>query len=119
MENNENMDSAESQESTPNILTVNVVEVQAAKINLNPGDILAVTIKAPDLTENEVNTLRINLQKNWPNNKVLIFGIGEDDSITFSKISADRENKELSSCNTGNFCADCSCGKKEQYEGKQ
>jgi len=93
-----------------------ITEMQVAKLNLSQDDILAVAVKSDSVDEKLVESLRANLQKVFPQNKVLIFGIGPQDSIHFSKIS---QNKEISSCNTGTFCADCNCGKKEQYEGKE
>ena len=99
---------------------LNITEMQVARLNLTPGEILAVVIKTDDVSEELVGSVKANIQKLFPGNRVLIFGIGLGDSIQFSKIGVEKEilaNKELSSCNTGNFCADCNCGKKEQFEG--
>lgn len=88
-------------------------ELELTKLNLNKGDTLAVTVKSDNMDGAAIQSLKSGLAQAFPGVKVMIFGIGLKDDIRFAAIS---ENKEISSCATGNFCVDCKCGKKEQYE---
>lgn len=88
--------------------------IEMTVINLKPGDTLAVTIKSDDMDGVTINALKENFQKQFPNNKILLFGLGLNDSLEFTALSEGKlENKENSGCNTANFCVDCNCGKKE------
>jgi hypothetical protein len=89
-------------------LKLNEAEVQ--KLNLQPDEILVVKIKSDDLSQDALYQLRKGLTAYFPNNKVLVLGVGEEGSIdlTVAKGSAYPETQ---------YCSDCSCGKKAAYEG--
>lgn len=88
-------------------------EVELTKLDLKPGDTLAMTIKSDDIDEHTVNSLKQNMGAAFPRVNVLIFGIGLDNELNFTVIS---ENKEISSCSTTQYCVNCNCGKKELKE---
>lgn len=88
-------------------------EVEVIKLNFNAGDTVAMVIKSDDIDGRTIQTIKENMIKNFPGVKILIFGIGLNDSINFTSFS---ENKEVSSCATGQFCVDCNCGKKSRFE---
>ncbi len=90
-------------------------EVQIAKLNLGPGEVLAVTIKTDWADESAIQSIKTGLKKVFPDNEVLIFGVGLDDKVEFSTI---KQNSEISSCSSGSYCLDCNCGKKQEIEGK-
>lgn len=94
-------------------LNVTISAVEAVKLDLSPGDTLAVTIKSDDVNRDTLDMLKEGLQNLFPDNRILIFGFGLNDEMRFNVIS---ENKQISSCATGSYCVDCNCGKKEQYE---
>ena len=79
-----------------------VVEVQ--RVNLGPGDVLMVTVKNDDLSQESVDALRFQLQTVFPDNKVFVFAMGTNDDAKISVVS----QSEVS------YCSDCNCGKKEQ-----
>ena len=88
-------------------------ELELTKLNLSVGDTLAVTVKSDDMDGVSIETIKSGLSKAFPGIRVMIFGIGLKDDIRFAAIS---ENKEISSCGTEDYCIECTCGKKEQYE---
>lgn len=90
-------------------IEITIKDVELVKLNLNPGEILAMIVKSDDMDGQTIGALKSQLSKVFPDNKVLIFGIGLGDSLSFGVIS---ENKELSSCATSSYCVDC--GKKEK-----
>lgn len=85
-------------------------DVELTKLDLKPGDKLAMVVKSDDLDGLTIQSLKEKMGEAFPGVRVLIFGIGLDDSVNFSVIS---ENKENSSCTNAQFCVDCNCGKKE------
>lgn len=99
--------------SEPVKVEITFKDVELTKLDLKPGDTLAMTIKSDDIDEYTVNSLRESMGKAFPGIRVLLFGVGLNDEVKFTAIS---EIKENSSCATGQFCVDCNCGKKEQYE---
>ena len=89
-------------------------EVEVAKLDLQPGQILAVTVKSPELISDDLASLQRKFSSVFPNNRVMIFGLGEDDSVKFSVLT----EVKAEPAKTPSYCTDCSCGKKEQAEGK-
>ena len=89
-------------------------EAEITRLNLQPGDVLTVTVKDPDVDMNNLELLRKMFIQCFPNNKVMLFGLSENSEIKFTVTSAD----PTPSCGTQSYCTDCSCGKKEQAEGK-
>lgn len=101
-----------SEEQKPTV-ELTIAAADAIKLDLAPGDTLAITIKSDDLDEYLIGHLKKQFTEFFPGVRVLIMGVGSNDEVKYSVIS---ENKENSACGTSNFCADCNCGKKEQYE---
>ena len=96
-------------------MEITIKEVEVAKINLIPGDVLVVTIKSDDVDEEILSKVGESFSKVFPNNQVGLFALGKDDEIKFSVTTS----LQKSGCGTQSYCMDCSCGKKEQTEGKQ
>lgn len=61
-----------------------VIQIEATKINLQSGDILFVTIKSDDLDSMEAETIKRGIGALFPNNKVILFGVGSDNDIKFT-----------------------------------
>lgn len=87
-----------------NNLLLSLKEIEVTKLNLKPGDVLAISIKSDEIDGESLKSLKISLGKLFPNNKVAVFGFKPEDGIEFSVI-ANSEPK--------GYCDDCSCGKKE------
>jgi hypothetical protein len=87
-----------------------VVEVQ--RVGLTPGDVLMVTVKNDDLTQESVDMLRNQLQIVFPNNKVFVFAMKTVDDVQLSIVS--QSENPVASCGPVGYCSDCDCGKKEQ-----
>lgn len=89
-------------------LKLNEAEVQ--RLNLQPDEILVVKVKSDELTQAAMAQLRKGMSGYFPNNKILVLGVGEEGSIdlTVAKGSAYPET---------NYCSDCNCGKKAAFEG--
>lgn len=92
---------------------VKLIQAEAIRIRLSPGDVLAVTIKSDDLDRSTMQQLRDQIAQVFPENKVLILGVGENGDVTFKSIE-----KVESGCSTENYCSDCDCGKKAVAESK-
>lgn len=90
-----------------------VVEVQ--RLNLQPGDVLAVTVKNDDLRQESVDGLRKQLELVFPNNKVFVFAMGTNDDVQLAIVS--QTELPVASCGPVGYCNDCTCGKKEQATG--
>jgi hypothetical protein len=86
-------------------------EAQVAKLNLQPGEILVVTIKSHDVDTSVLESFKKTIQKFFDKNQVLIFACAPEEEINFSTIA-----ESSVGCGTQSYCGDCSCGKKEQYE---
>jgi hypothetical protein len=67
-----------------------------------------------------MSSLREGLMAYFPNNKIIVLGVGENGGIdlTVAQVAAYDEPKPKVDCSTVNYCDNCSCGKKEAYEGK-
>lgn len=91
-------------------------DVELTKLDVKPGETLAVTIKSDDIDGATINEIKKNLSLAFPGVRVLIFGISLADDVKFTAVTELSENKENNSCANSQFCVDCSCGKKEQYE---
>lgn len=87
-----------------------VVEVQ--RVGLQPGDVLMVTVKNNDLSQESVDQLRKQLQVVFPGNKVFVFAMGIGDDIQLSIVS--QSENPIESPQPVGYCGDCDCGKKAQ-----
>ena len=61
-------------------------KVDATVLNLQPGDILFVTLKGYDYDESTLNSFRETIAPAFPNNKVAIICVGSEDSVDFSVV---------------------------------
>lgn len=94
-------------------MEISFKEVDVAKLNLQPGDTLTVTIKSNDVDYNKLGRFRENIQDFFPNNPVLIFSVSENEEVRFSITG-----QVAQGCSTTSHCTDCNCGKKEQVESQ-
>lgn len=83
-----------------------ITEVEATKINLQEGDVLMVTVNHEDVNQASLSNLRDKFLTLFPNNEVLVFGMGPEGYVKFTVAT----NPKLS------YCSDCDCGKKEQAQ---
>jgi hypothetical protein len=63
-------------------LTINEVEVQ--RVNLQPNDVLMVTVNHEDITEHSIEQLREKLKVLFPTNKVMLFAMGPEGYVKFT-----------------------------------
>jgi len=84
------------------------VEVEVAKLNLKPDDTLIIKLKGDSFFPETMQSLQDHFKEAFKNNpvKVLLFSLPDGHDMNFEVVS------EKKSCNTGSYCADCSCGKK-------
>lgn len=119
---------------------MNFTLAELTKIDLLPGDILAVKLYGDDYEETDLDGLREHLQKTFPNNKVAMFVLPNGKDLQFEKLSGNLENKgnsaledktldwkkefvaameakESSRCaDPVSYCNNCGCGKKAMAE---
>lgn len=97
-------------------VSLNLLDV--AKIDLEPGDVLVVKCKGKDFEDPSVlQSLQEQFKMLFPYNKIAMFFLGDNEmnlEIVKSDIPA-----ALNSCSGGNYCSDCTCGKKEQAESEK
>lgn len=89
-----------------NELKINEIEVQ--KINLQPGDVLMVTVQHEDADEESLYALKNTLTGLFPNNKIMLFSMSSEGYVKFTVASQTQKN----------YCDDCNCGKKQEWEMK-
>lgn len=89
-------------------LKINEVDVQ--KLNLQPGEVLVVKVRSDEINASDISQLSIGLKDIFKNNKVVVLAVGESGSIDLT-IAKEAEYPQT------NYCTDCSCGKKQAYEG--
>ena len=82
-------------------------ELDVQRINLQPGDVLMVTLKHDDINQSSMEALRRQFKVVFPNNRTFIFGMGSDGDV---KLAVVNEAPIVSYCNN------CDCGKKELAE---
>lgn len=86
-------------------------EVDVQRLNLQPGEVLVVKVKSDALNDEAMYQLRKGLLGYFPNNKVIVLGHAEDESIDLT-IAKGSEYPETQ------YCSDCSCGKKAAAEDR-
>lgn len=97
-------------------MELSLKEVEVSKINLQPGEVLVVTVKAEDMDESSMDYLAQGFRKYFPNNKIAVLALGENDEIKFQTVKG---APDLScAASPVGYCSDCSCGKREQIEGE-
>lgn len=86
-------------------------EMEVTKLDLQPGQTLMVTIKHEDLDQFSLQHLRLGLKRAFPNNQVMVFGMGLEGDVKFAVV-----NEPIASEPNLGYCGDCGCGKKERVE---
>ena len=92
------------------MIEITLKEVEVAKLNLEPGDVLIVKVKSDRVAEHNFEHLEKEFNHVFKNNKVFVIGMYSEDDLQFSVVK-----EETRSCGPS-FCDDCTCGKKEQSE---
>lgn len=53
-------------------------------VNLKKGDTLLVTINSDELDQERLDNVKAQLQSMFPDNKVAIFGVGQNDDVSIN-----------------------------------
>lgn len=94
-------------------------EVDVQTLDLKPGQVLMVTVKHDDVSQDSLQALQRQFIKIFPDNKVLVFNVGTEGDIKLVVIDQPAApEKKVDSCGPVGYCEDCSCGKKEAMEAK-
>jgi hypothetical protein len=92
-----------------------IKELFITKLNLEPGDTLFVKVKSDEVTSYALEALGEQLRETFPNNKVIVFGMGESDDIELTTV----KDASYNDCSKpDSYCQDCSCGKKERAQNE-
>lgn len=91
-------------------MEIKLNEVDVQKLNLQSGEVLVVKVKSDQMHADAMQSLSKGLRGVFPNNKVVVLSVENDGSID---LTVAKESEYPST----NFCNDCSCGKKQAYEG--
>ena len=105
-------------------------EAEVTKLNVQPGEILMVTVYADDITPEHLRVLKVQLQALFPSNKIMLFAMPIGSKIEMDVLDTRPVNPlavppgvpvvNLSSCaEPTSYCNDCACGKKERLEGEK
>lgn len=99
-------------------MNVNITTAEIQKLNLTEGDVLILSIKSDEIDMSSMNAIGDQLRKIFPNNKVLVMGVGSEGDIKFT-VAKDAAATQQVGCGStpASFCSDCNCGKKAAYEG--
>ena len=93
-----------------------ITEVEVTRVNLQPGDLLAVKIYADDIDESHLKALKGQLKTLFPDNKIMLFALPKGSKIEMDVLDTSMP-KATSCAEPTSYCNDCSCGKKERIEG--
>lgn len=94
---------------------ITLKEVEVQKLNMQPNDVLMVTVKHDDIDYTSMQNLRKQLNLAFPDNKVMVFGMGSAGEVKLAVMTTEPVAPPV---NLG-YCGDCSCGKKERIESEQ
>lgn len=104
-------------------------EVEATKLNLQPGQVLIVKVYADDTSQNDLAQLRSQLKVLFPNNKIMLFALPSGGKIEMDVLDlggpivqpafANPVSMTSPCAEPASYCNDCACGKKERIEGKK
>lgn len=103
-----------------------IKEVEVTRVNLQPGDLLAVKIYADDIDSNHLKALKAQLKALFPDNKIMLFALPIGSKIEMDVIDTRPVNPlaipagvtPVGLCAEPTaYCNNCSCGKKEAIEG--
>lgn len=100
-------------------------EIEVTKLDLQPGQILAVKVFADDVSQKDIAQLKAQIQAFFPNNRIMLFAMPVDgriemdviDSRPLNTIVAQPPVVDLGCAAPTSYCNDCACGKKERIEG--
>ena len=95
-------------------IQITLKEVEVQKLDLQPGQSLMVTVKHEDVDQTSLEQLKNLLSSSFPNNQVMVFGMGSAGEITFAVV-----NDPVASQPNVGYCGVCSCGKKERVEAER
>ena len=90
-------------------------EIEVAKLDLKPTDILFFKIISEELGEADFNGFARSLQARFPNNKVMVTMMYPGTDMEIYTISSESKPAPAVDCSVPtSFCNDCACGKKER-----
>jgi len=92
-------------------------ETEVTKLNLQQGEVLVVKVKVQEMGQDSLEEFGTKLRNIFPNNKVVVLGLGPDDDVKFETIAGSEADLSCVSSPVG-YCSNCDCGKREQIEGK-
>ena len=87
-------------------------EIVVSKLDPKPGETLVVTLKSDDIDEFVIQALKSQLKSAFPGIRVMLMGIGLDESVRFAVM-----DQTGIGCGVDSYCIDCTCDKKESMEG--
>lgn len=93
------------------------VEVQAQKLQVEPGDTIIFTIKQSEITDalsGSLNRLGDNLRKIFKDNQVIVLGVEPDGDVKISVVK--QPTLPVAEPVNLGYCNNCDCGKKEAAE---
>jgi hypothetical protein len=103
-----------------------IKEVEVTRVNLQPGDLLAVKIYADDIDSNHLKALKAQLKALFPDNKIMLFALPIGSKIEMDVIDTQAPaipagftadgRADLNCSEPTSYCNDCACGKKERIE---
>lgn len=100
-------------------MEITIKEIEAVKLNLQPGEVLAIQLRGPDfMDESVIHSFRDQIQKLFPNNKVFVMSMNDGHEITFNVLQP-KEQPVAASCKDVGYCSDCNCGKKAAALGEE
>lgn len=71
--------------------SIKIKEIEVTKLNLTPGDVLAVKIYSNDIQEYELDILKSRLTTLFPNNKIMLFSMPTNGRIEMDVIKTEGE----------------------------
>jgi hypothetical protein len=84
-------------------MEINIKEVEVQKLNIQPGEVLVISIKTISLEEEDLADIKRSFEQLFPNNKVVIFSMTKNSKVEFTTIK-----DETANLNSG-CCGDCEC----------
>lgn len=80
-------------ETSAEIQVVTIV-TEISKLNLQSGDVLSVTLKGDDLSPSDLQSLQEGIKQTFPDNKVMMFMMRNDQAIKFEVIKGESNESE-------------------------
>ena len=79
---------------------MNFTLAELTRIKLEPGEVLSVKLYGDDYDETIVSGLQDSLQKNFPNNKVMIFALPPGNDLQMEAVSGSLRDNEIGELKT-------------------